>query len=423
MKNTLRFYTIAVVLVLLAVSSCKKKSSEEDIASLPYANEDKDAGKSNLTTTGQQMVAKLDDMADVKGIPAAKSFSHYMDIATPFTINTQSARVFAAMEATNTYATKKDVKGIMKFLNTSVTTKPDTTIKQVFENNKGIYTWNSSLSKWVKTTATDKIELLFPSTETGTTNNAKLDITYTGIAASSDLIGLNGDLPGTLDVVLYTNSEKVLEYYFNARYDNAGIPNYVNTFLALYPFKFETTVSNNSSDASVRYLFTDDAATILDFYLGVNGNLSQTGMETSTGPGDIVSNANAYFQVLNIKLAGKVDVKGLSQKEEEINNNSALTEKQSCDAEVAAMNQYIALVLMYADTKQKIAQAEFYSKPTIEYNQTYYDPEIKFIFKDGSKDDLATYFGTGFSAVITDFNKLLVKLNTDYDFNFAPVVY
>ena len=137
MKNTLKFYTIAVLLVLLAVS-CKKKSSEEDIASLPYANESVDQGKANLTTTGQQMVSELSGLADVQGISGAQSMSHFLDIATPFTINTQSANVFAAIEATNEAGAKKDVKGIMRFLSTNIVSKPDTTIKQVFENNKGI---------------------------------------------------------------------------------------------------------------------------------------------------------------------------------------------------------------------------------------------------------------------------------------------
>ena len=423
MKNTLKFYTITVLLVLLAVS-CKKKSSEEDIASLPYANETVDQGKANLTTTGQQMVSELSDLADVQGISGAQSMSHFLDIATPFTINTQSANVFAAIEATNEAGAKKDVKGIMRFLSTNIVSKPDTTIKQVFENNKGIYTWNKTTQKWVKTAATDKIELLFPSTEAGQTNNAKLDITYTGIAASSSLIGLNGDLPGTFDAVLYTNNTKVLEYYFNAQYDNTGIPTHVNTFLALYPFKFETTMDKSSSNASVRYLFTDDVTTILDFYFAVNGNLDQTSLENSSSVTDVASNANAYFQVLNIKLAGRIDASGLSQKMTDINNDKTLnTNKARVDAQVVAYNQFIALVCMYADTKQKIAQAEFYNKPTLDNYGTSYSADMKFVFKDGSKDDLAAYFGTGFSAVVDDFNTLIVKLNNDYDMGLNQVSY
>ena len=115
----------------------------------------------------------------------------------------------------------------------------------------------------------------------------------------------------------------------------------------------------------------------------------------------------------------------------EIYSNTEVADSTINKQEVAAMNQYIALVLMYADTKQKIAQAEFY--PIVEtetysygnevYTYYYYDSDIRFIFTDGSKGSLESYFGNGFKDVITDFNTLLVKLNNNFGLGAGQVTY
>ncbi len=201
--------------------------------------------------------------------------------------------------------------------------------------------------------------------------------------------------------------------------------------MALYPFKFETTVNNNTSAASLEYLFTDNTTTIFDFYAGVNGNLNQSVIDTSSNPDGIINNANAYFQVFNIKLAATIDYKGLSNKVNEIYSNTTAADSVMNREEADAMNQYIAIVLMYADTKQKIAQAEFYPVMHTDtytfgnqtYTSYYYSSDIRFIFSDGSKGDLATYFGSGFSAVVSDFNNLLIKLNTNFNLGAGPVTY
>jgi hypothetical protein len=422
MKKMLKSFAIALMLVLVVVS-CKKKSTEEDIASLPYASENKDQGKTNLSSAGQQMVTELSTLSDVKGVSASQSLTNYISLNNPFPSISQSTVLLAPVQAASVYGTEKDIKGIMSMLSTSVQSS-DTTFKQVFTRLKGKYIWNIALKKWDSPTTSDKIELVFPSTKDGQINNATFVITYTSQKATSVITDLNGDLPTSFDALLSVGSEKVLEYSITAQYDGDGIPTNVSTFFALYPFKFEVTAAKNSTDASLHYLFTNDSKTIFDLYAAVNGTLDQNSLENSNGPEDVFNNANAYFQVFNIKLAGKIDVKNLGTKMTEIDENLTLTSKGRADAQVAALNQYIVLVLMYADTKQKIAQAEFYTLPhTTLFNYTYYTTEIKCTFKDGSKDDLATYFGNGFSSVITDFNKLIVKLNTNFNLGFAPVTY
>lgn len=425
MKNTFKFYAIATLFVVLAVS-CKKKSSE-DITSLPYAKESIEEGKTNLETTGQNMVSELSTLSDAKGMSASQSLGHFMDLSDPFSNTTQSARVFASVKAINTYGSSKNVNSLVHFLSTQVQDTQDTTLKQVIARYQGVYTWDKSTSTWVKTAATGTIELVFPATETGTTNNAKLDITYASQKAPSSIPGINGDLPTLFDVALSVDNEKVMEYSFTAQYNSDGTPNNVSTFIALYPFKFEVTAKYNSSSASLQYLFTDNTTTIFDLFGQVNGNLSQNNLETAQSPDNVISNANAYIQVFNIKLAGLMDFKSLYNKENEIYSKDE-ADSLRIKEEVAAQNQYVKLVLMYADTKQKIAQAEFYAvKHVYDYGYGYsyidYSSDIRFIFSDGSKGSLESYFSTGFSNVVADFNTLLVKLNGKFGTDMGPVSY
>ena len=423
MKNTFKFYAIAALFVVFAVS-CKKKSSE-DITSLPYAKESIEDGKTKLETTGQNMVAQLNTLSDSKGMNASQSLGHYLDLSSPFSNIAQSAKVFASVKAVNSYGTSKNVNSLVHFLSTQVQDTQDTTLKQIIARHQGIYTWNGSA--WDSTAATGTIKLLFPSTETGTTNNAKLEITYASQKAPSSIPGINGDLPTLFDVALSVDNEKVLEYNFTAQYDSNGTPNNVSTFIALYPFKFEVTAKYGSSSASLQYLFTDNTTTIFDLFGQVNGNLSQNNVESAQSPDNVISNANAYIQVFNIKLAGLIDYKGLYQKENEIYSKDE-ADSLLVKEEVAAQNQYVKLVLMYADTKQKVAQAEFYAVKHVYdygygYSYTDYSSDIRFVFSDGSKGSLESYFSTGFSNVVADFNTLLVKLNGKFDTNMGPVSY
>lgn len=423
MKNTLKFYSLIVVLALVAFS-CKKKSSEEDIATLPFAKESVDEGKTNLTDAGQQMVTELNTLADAKGISGAQSMSYFMDQSMPFATSSQDAIAFAAVKTTSDYGTSKNPEGIIRFLSSNLQSEQDSTFQDLFNKRKGIYTWNNTLKKWTRTVSADKIELVFPSNKnTPTVNDGKFDITYTSKVVANSTLNSNGELPLTFNAVLYNNADKVLEYSFTAEYDNSGMPSNVTTFLALYPFKFETTLTNNSSALSVRYLFTNNTKTIFDFYAGLNGNFTQSNIEASEGPDDVISNANAYFQVFNIKLSGRIDVKSMAAKEKEIYNNDALTEEEANNANVEALNKYFALVLLYADSNQKIAQGEFYPTKETHYYYTEYSSDIRFIFADNSKGDMKSYFGTGFSALITDFNALIVKLNTKYDLGADTIKY
>jgi hypothetical protein len=80
--------------------------------------------------------------------------------------------------------------------------------KLQFASLKGTYTWNIALQTWVKTINSSKIVLIFPSTDTGLTNDAELSLnSYSDTNTSFN--GVNYWLPSAANLTLKRNSLQV----------------------------------------------------------------------------------------------------------------------------------------------------------------------------------------------------------------------
>lgn len=403
-----------LVMAAFIAASCKKDNTTD-------AQESVEVSKANLEAAGQQLETELNALANTQGVSAANNMVNCLEMSDPFADSPENTTFLTAVKSVSDYKTSADTNGFVNILK-SLLENDTIVLLQVFDTNKGIYTWDITNKKWIKTSAADKIEMIFPSTETGTLNNATLTVTYKGTTGSSIFEGFNGNLPESISVILTVDNTKVVEYGFTGSYNSQSNPTSISTFLAVYPFKFEITLNNNTSTAaSIRYLFTNNAQTVLDLYAGVNGNFDR--IDDYDDPIDVIYNANAYAQVFNIKLAGRIDYKGLSPKVEEIDKNLTYTEEQRMQAHVDAMNKYTSLVLVYANSNQKIAQAKaFFVKNTKnytignhEYSYTSYDWDYQLIFASGAPQSLDAYFGDSFTNLITDFNALTVKFNNMFD--------
>jgi len=426
MKNNIKYLVIFLLLGLFVISCKKKEDNTTDLASLSFANKTVNQSKTDLENAGSQMVGEMQTLESGDGIKVVSSFSNLTNTSDPF--STTKSALLTNVKNTSQLTSATTMFG---YLRAGVQESTDTTLEQVFTTYKGVYTWNFTSKKWNKTTATDRIEFDFPSTKTGTTNNAKMVITYQGIKGVNLIKDYHGDMPAKFDNSIYVNGTLVAEYNLTATYNSDGTPSSVVYFVALNPFKFQVSLTYNASSASLKYSFTDNSKTIVECYAGVNGKLDKTTIQKDSIQ-DIISNANAYFQVFNIKLAGKIDYKTLYANVNAITKNTKLTEAQADTAGAAAINKSMVLVLIYADSQQKIAQAEFYPSTRTYTYYDYYDRpytetdsyiDIRFIFTDKSKGDLKTYFRTGFQDLVNDINNFIAKINTDFDGNIQPIVY
>jgi len=152
------------------------------------------------------------------------------------------------------------------------------------------------------------------------------------------------------------------------------------------------------------------------------GNFSSTAVEGSQNAGDVVTTASAYFQIMNIKFSGEVNANTLAD---------ALDAATTIEQQLAAWNANYKLIVFYDDSKQKIAESEFYIADE-EYTETEwsYNPntdeweatevkktkkalEVRLVFADGTKSDLATYTDTGFDDIQDSLETFIDDIGND----------
>lgn len=427
---------LLIGLVSLGVISCKK-DEEKNPSDYAFSKETVSANKTKLEDAGQQMITEMKGMENAEAGPVLESFDEFTSTNDPFGSSlTKSAPVFRTLSAASSFTSAKNSFSYLTQIMKADALEDPSTLQEVYDQHKGVYTWNSTSQVWDKTTSSE-LKFLFPSTKEGKSNDASMVITYTGKTGTTILSNYNGDLPATFNTSVSVGSKKVAEVDLKASYNNDGIPTSVNYYIALFPYKYEVTWTYSSSSLSLRYHLTNDNKNIMDCFGKLNGNFSSDNIKNvnndrDSDPTDLVSNGNSYFQVFNIKLAGDIDYKGLSAAEQKIESQN-LDELASYTALAAEINKYMNLDLVFADSKQKIASVQAYPvMKTEEYYDWYGNKhtnekaeiEMKLIFSENeSPTSLETYFNTGFQDFINDLNSFIVELNNDYELGIDPVEY
>lgn len=430
--KTISYFLVATA-ICLSVFSCKK-DKEKDPSEYSFAKETVDKGKTNLEDAGQKLITEMKGLENAEAGNVLQSLENCNSISDVLGSSaSKTTPVFRTITAASTVTKgQNSLSYLSKLMKADVTADPNT-FQEVYDKYKGIYTWDSSKEVWGKTVSAE-FKFIFPSKKGGTTNDATLVITYTGKTGLTPLDNYKGDLPATFNASIIVNTKKVFEIDFKASYNGDGLPTSVNYFIALYPYKYEIIWNYSSSNIELRYHLTNGTTNILDCFGGIGGNFALNNVTSATNPEQVFTNGNAYFQVFNIKLAGNIDFKSLAAAETKI-NESGVNDFKADTAYAAEINKYIALNLVYADSKQKIASVEAYPiKNTYTYtaweNGKYVvkeksesDISIRLIFGDSTKGDLESYFSKGFSDLVNDLNTFIVELNTDYDLGIDPVEY
>jgi hypothetical protein len=168
----------------------------------------------------------------------------------------------------------------------------------------GIYTWNSSQNKWVKTASTSELKFVFPSKESKTTNNANLSVK----SVSSDIVYDSYYLPKSADAVLSIDGAQAATISTSAKYSNEGTPNeysYKLTFNGGYAWEMggKTGSKSTSSNASLSY----NNKNIIKFNAGTTADISA--LITDTELAEYKGKANGLVQIMdNFVVVSETDI-------------------------------------------------------------------------------------------------------------------
>ena len=448
MKRTNLFLMGALASSML-LSSCKDEVEEITTDQSGQVKE-QDAGKVVITDTfspltpeenkeqleddGLAMVREMKALKNTTAIDASYAFATFLDRSAPSAgessrAMTSTARVLGQFGKDQ--ASTKDVFATMRGTND----EPES-FQAIFDENVGIWSWNTTKQSWDFTKGGDMIVYNFPSREDGKENNAVYTIyAYEGLEQNHPY-DYQGDLPTNIKADLTVDGQQQLSYTFTARYNAAGEPEDMASSLTIGTFEFAATVQNNTEKVGARYSLKNNGKSLLAFGAGIYGNFTAENIqavseEEDNNAGEVVEKGDAYFQVMNIVLAGNMDVKkfaaGYQEEYKRVKvdypGGSYYTEEQDGEAvksNAKLLNEALQLTVFYKDGSGKIADSEVYSytESRERYNGEEYEYEyvdIKLIFEDESKADLDTYFGEGFDALIAEFEKFAEDVNEEFE--------
>jgi hypothetical protein len=458
MKTRLKFAIFASVLIVVA-SSCKKDDSK-----LPFSKLTVEENKAVVENSAIEAAKALNTMKDHQAVDASVSLGMHLDKAFP--LEMKAAEDSKIIHTVKAVASLNDDDFVVKELFESISSVEELdedpeSLLEVWEMIVGIYDWDPVNEEWIVTENTEKVEINFPSTENGSSNNATLIVyNYTGVTIANPMDSeYAGDLPVSLNIDITVDGALVLAYTFAASYNSDGIPESLATDLTMEPFKLSADLTNNDEKVEAKYLFTQDETTIMEISGKIEGDFTQENIDDHTVTTtetwtdyqynevtfqyeeveitesydevkieEIVETGSFKFQLFNISLNGIGDIIPFADSLKLIypdgyHENQNFDYKAALEMEAALMNNNISIYALDEDTRTKIAEVEAY---VVEENYDgYYDYwiDMRLVFGDGSLVDLETYFENGFEQFVAQINTMISDLNSKYNWDLEPVDY
>lgn len=420
----------------LVVLSCKKDEEKKDPYNVPFADYTIEENKANLEDAGVEMVGELDELKEQQAIEVTAELIRRLE-STEFEPGTstllESNLMFPVLLAQNIENENFNVNNMGKILK-SVSSDDPETLEELFDEIVGLYSYDFETDSFIFSDAvTDAVIIEFPGLETDVTNTASLTINDVSDFVPTDPMEGFEDitaLPASLHCDLKYNGVVLMEYDFTATYESNGMPTGISSVFSVGPFSFSVNFTHTPfTKASMKYSFTHGDKILIEVYYEQSGNWSEENIETAAEDYDIINSANAYIQVMDIQVKGRVNAKGLADEINKLMEDETLYDTSFINEVVDAANKHLDLIIIYASTNEKIAEAEitvthnielecdfwdYYGECLFWSEYNYWEPSVVFIFPDESPVDAETYFDEGFDEFIDAWLDLEVELEETF---------
>lgn len=450
---------IAVLLSLLMVfNQCKKE--EEDLNPVndkvekdldaKFADKDDEAVKADLEQSGLEFSDKMEVLVDEEAIEVSANLMNLLfnSSVEKNTIALAPLKALKSMETGNTSSNNIE-RLLMPFSEEETVSIMDEWLEVT-----GVYEYNFDTDDFDYTSGGEEVIVKFPGAESDQANTAEIKIYDFKVKeitnpheALEDLE--TSDVPTSIKMSLKYNGTEIMSYSYSASFQNNGIPTSAETSVTLGIHTLSSEITHSPYTAATGKLtFKQNDEVLIEAFQGASGDWSEENIDENTvvysdewgeweevDAENILESANAYFQVLNIRIAAKIDINKFVPEAEALDekyygddwNELSESQEQAYYNELAALvNEHADMVVVNTKTKEKLAKAEAavklytytdewceYDWDTGEYTSCedqYYDLAVNMVFSDGSKIDAETYFSEGFDDVITAFENMLKDL-------------
>lgn len=415
MKN---YLIIGFTVFAVLFTSCKKDDDDfnpNDPKGKSFSSLSTAEHKGNLEASGQDM---LDLMADMQTATAMEVLNNLnaLDFAPAQQI--KSAQISLDLTEKVQGATYDD---FLEFIRSNaLTPKNGAGLIDDFNAAAGTYVYDFTFQRFAYTPGTGEIRIEFPGKATDATNTASLVMNnFSVMSISSPDEEIPDEVPVSLNITLSYNGAEVMKLVYTSSFTSDGIPTQLTATFTMDDFMFSMEVNHSPySNINSKESFTYQNQIIIETFQEVNGNWSENNLSGSQEVAiqEIIHNANMYIQVMDVKLIGIVNVKGLVEGMNNAQSQPIETEFEAYQLLAQIINANAGLALIYADTEEKITEAEIVAKEYDDgYGGTYYDFGVVLVFADGSKVDAETYFSENFDALIQDYTDFLTELESNWN--------
>jgi len=396
-------------LLLGALVSCKKKDLNSEPPILPpvkleYSKLSVEEHKTALEENGIKFIAKINTLPNEKFIGALTRLAELdLEILSNSVVGRQ-------LISTGFAAKNNNADRIFATLTSANTGVKSGALNEFY----GIYTFDSKLNKWTKTASSTKLEINYPATASATENNAVLTATYTASKVTASIDGTTYELPASVNADLKVDGKEELKLTSNYEFNTDGTPLKTNINLALGSFGFKIDISNDLKVLNSTFSISKGAETLFALQLTGNGNTNFNVIKDEERFEDVLKTANTSMRIMNIQIAGQVDIKAIADANKA---NQNLPEKERYEKKAQAYNNNANILAFYKAENAIIAKSELvaiedsYTFTYYDYEKQkevtvtnfYYSTEPRLVFKDGSKLSMKEFVKTDFTKLITEF--------------------
>ena len=402
MKKKLQFFCTALMSGLMLVSC--GTDTNEDLTDAPYSTLTVEQHKQKIQDEGLAAMEQMDGMTQLEAVGTMAEFMSYFSM-----MGQQNDQMDAVASLLSPVSKLNENVLALTVGRRRVETVE--TLSSKFNEAAGIYTYDPSTETWTRQASTTEITFNFP-IGGSLTNNGKITINHLEVLNSTNS-SLNTELPVSLDVVLKKNNTALFTMSYDAAYTSEGLPSNVETVISFSEgYKFKELMKNDGKDASLDFSITKNDAVVLKAGVGANGNLSMGAIsDQEIMDGDDLTTAmldasNAFVQIGNLKLVGKVNVDDFIAVKSEVYDHEYPTSEVDMTAYCTRLNSCTKMALVYANEGKAICKASFIPREESTYyewdnlSQTYlmttdYEVGMQFLFSDQSSMD-DSFFDEGF---------------------------
>lgn len=404
-----------IFLALLAMFLVIGCDDDDDKNNQEFSDLTVEEHKKNLEESGGAVVDKLEPMADMEAVHVINDFILLME--TTYEGGDDVAYVLQPVAGLS--------DGADAAFNLKSSTEEPQTFSQLFNEQSGVYTFDSSTESWEKEESDEELTFHFP-TQGSEDNDATLSFTnFSAIENPNEEMSVEfPELMQSVDGTLSVDDQEMITLELRGSYNDDGLPTELSENLTLQDYDVTTTFTRNSSDVSYEQSFSYQDEAVITSWFSLAGEFDYNTLEyyaeneVPFEQQELITDANVEVTIEDFKFEGLADWAAIQEELSSMMEDGDEDEMDDNFMELVAdiLNENVVLYIRYADNNDIVAMSEFYvTENEDEFAELEDLLDMRMVFEDGSAMDDS--FFEGFDQLVTRINDLVAEVEDNYGLN------